>query len=126
MRLTDETRDVYSGPAERTMNREITVTELLAAWSAGNEVAQGQLMEIVYGELKQLARAYPTTRAAEPIGDGDDPRPRGLLEARRSAPRAMAQPKPLLRHRCAGDATNPRRSRPCAPERPSDRAMSCR
>lgn len=40
------------------MNREVTVTELLAAWSAGNEVAQGQLMEIVYGELKQLARAY--------------------------------------------------------------------
>jgi len=34
------------------------VTELLVAWSRGNQVAQGQLIEIVYAELKQLAKAY--------------------------------------------------------------------
>jgi RNA polymerase sigma factor (TIGR02999 family) len=34
------------------------VTELLVAWSQGNERAQGQLIEIVYAELKKLAKAY--------------------------------------------------------------------
>ena len=34
------------------------VTELLVAWSQGNERAQGQLIDIVYAELKQLAKAY--------------------------------------------------------------------
>ena len=34
------------------------VTELLVAWSRGSQGAQGQLIEIVYGELKQLAKAY--------------------------------------------------------------------
>jgi RNA polymerase sigma factor (TIGR02999 family) len=40
------------------MPREVDVTELLADWSKGNEVARGQLIEIVYGELKRLAKAY--------------------------------------------------------------------
>ncbi len=34
------------------------VTELLIAWNQGNPVAQHQLIETVYGELKQLAKAY--------------------------------------------------------------------
>jgi RNA polymerase sigma factor (TIGR02999 family) len=34
------------------------VTGLLVAWSAGNQAAQSRLMEVVYGELKQLAKAY--------------------------------------------------------------------
>jgi hypothetical protein len=34
------------------------VTELLLAWSDGNHAAQTRLMDIVYTELKQLAKAY--------------------------------------------------------------------
>ena len=40
------------------MTGAMDVTELLVAWSQGNQVAQGQLIEIVYSELKQLAKAY--------------------------------------------------------------------
>lgn len=34
------------------------VTELLVAWGEGNRAAHSELMEVVYSELKQLARAY--------------------------------------------------------------------
>ena len=34
------------------------VTGLLVAWSEGNRAAQSELMDIVYGELKGLAKAY--------------------------------------------------------------------
>jgi RNA polymerase sigma factor (TIGR02999 family) len=34
------------------------VTELLVAWGEGNRAAHSELMELVYSELKQLARAY--------------------------------------------------------------------
>ena len=40
------------------MTGAMDVTELLVAWSHGNQVAHGQLIEIVYSELKQLAKAY--------------------------------------------------------------------
>jgi RNA polymerase sigma-70 factor, ECF subfamily len=40
------------------MNRDTDVTGLLRAWSDGDRGAHGQLMDTVYGELKQLARAY--------------------------------------------------------------------
>jgi RNA polymerase sigma factor (TIGR02999 family) len=40
------------------MTRDTDVTGLLRAWSDGDRHAHGQLMDIVYGELKQLARAY--------------------------------------------------------------------
>ena len=34
------------------------VTRLLLAWSGGDGAASGQLMELVYNELRQLARGY--------------------------------------------------------------------
>lgn len=34
------------------------LTGLLRAWRQGDEAAQGQLLEVVYAELKQLARTY--------------------------------------------------------------------
>jgi RNA polymerase sigma factor (TIGR02999 family) len=34
------------------------VTELLVAWGEGDQTAQSELMEIVYAELKRLAKAY--------------------------------------------------------------------
>lgn len=34
------------------------VTKLLAAWRAGNAAAGDRVMELVYGELKQLARGH--------------------------------------------------------------------
>ena len=40
------------------MTGAMDVTALLVAWSQGNRIAQGQLIEIVYSELKQLAKAY--------------------------------------------------------------------
>jgi RNA polymerase sigma factor (TIGR02999 family) len=43
---------------QRVMIGSMDVTELLAAWSQGNQFAHDQLIEIVYGELKQLAKAY--------------------------------------------------------------------
>ena len=40
------------------MTPAMDVTELLVAWSRGSQGAQGQLIEIVDRELKQLAKAY--------------------------------------------------------------------
>src|SRR5215216_202090 len=40
------------------MTSATDVTGLLVAWSEGNHAAQSKLMELVYGELKQLAKAY--------------------------------------------------------------------
>lgn len=40
------------------MTGAMDVTELLVAWSQGNEGAQTQLIEIVYAELKKLAKSY--------------------------------------------------------------------
>ena len=40
------------------MSSRSDVTELLAAWRDGSDDAAAPLMEIVYGELKQLARGY--------------------------------------------------------------------
>lgn len=40
------------------MTSSSDVTELLLAWSEGDHAAQTPLMEIVYAELKQLAKAY--------------------------------------------------------------------
>jgi len=40
------------------MTRDTDVTGLLRAWSDGDRRAHSRLMDIVYGELKQLARAY--------------------------------------------------------------------
>ena len=34
------------------------VTALLVAWSQGDETARGQLIDVVYGELRALARVY--------------------------------------------------------------------
>ncbi len=34
------------------------VTQLLIAWSGGNEAALGELMPLVYDELRHLARHY--------------------------------------------------------------------
>jgi RNA polymerase sigma factor (TIGR02999 family) len=46
----------YSVPymEEQTIN----VTELLRAWSAGNQTALDQLIPVVHGELKRIARRY--------------------------------------------------------------------
>ena len=40
------------------MNSTADVTGLLVAWSEGDQTAQSHLMELVYAELKQLAKAY--------------------------------------------------------------------
>lgn len=40
------------------MATDADVTGWLVAWQQGNQAAQGQLLETVYGELKQLARMY--------------------------------------------------------------------
>jgi RNA polymerase sigma-70 factor, ECF subfamily len=40
------------------------VTALLAAWGEGNQAAQSELMNIVYSELKRLAKAYLRREAA--------------------------------------------------------------
>jgi RNA polymerase sigma-70 factor, ECF subfamily len=40
------------------MQRASDVTDLLAAWTAGDRAAQSRLLEVVYEELKQLARSY--------------------------------------------------------------------
>ena len=34
------------------------ITQLLAAWSSGDETAMDQLMPLVYGELRRIARRY--------------------------------------------------------------------
>ena len=34
------------------------ITELLQAWSAGNQAAVGQIIELVYPELHQMARKH--------------------------------------------------------------------
>jgi hypothetical protein len=34
------------------------ITELLQAWSAGNQAAGGQIIELVYPELHQMARKH--------------------------------------------------------------------
>ena len=36
----------------------VNVTELLRAWSAGNQTALDQLIPVVHGELKRIARRY--------------------------------------------------------------------
>ena len=41
------------------------ITQLLAAWSSGDETAVDQLMPLVYGELKRIARRY---MAGQPAG----------------------------------------------------------
>jgi len=40
------------------MNPEADITGLLAAWCDGEHTARSDLLEIVYGELQQLAKAY--------------------------------------------------------------------
>jgi RNA polymerase sigma factor (TIGR02999 family) len=40
------------------MSSSTDVTGLLVAWRNGDAAAHGQLMELVYGELRQLAKAY--------------------------------------------------------------------
>jgi RNA polymerase sigma factor (TIGR02999 family) len=40
------------------MGSAMDVTGLLVAWRSGDEAAQERLIEVVYGELKRLARAY--------------------------------------------------------------------
>ena len=40
------------------MGGAMDVTGLLMAWSDGDRAAHERLVEIVYGELKQLAKAY--------------------------------------------------------------------
>ena len=40
------------------MSSTSDVTALLVAWAQGNQAAQSELMEVVYAELKRLAKAY--------------------------------------------------------------------
>jgi RNA polymerase sigma factor (TIGR02999 family) len=46
---------IYSVQMEE---QPINVTELLRAWSAGNQTALDQLIPVVHGELKRIARRY--------------------------------------------------------------------
>jgi RNA polymerase sigma-70 factor, ECF subfamily len=47
--------DAIFGPMEE---QPINVTALLRAWSAGNQTALDQLIPVVHGELKRIARRY--------------------------------------------------------------------
>src|SRR5580700_630806 len=45
-------------PAEKSMPAKGDVSRLLSQMTAGDEVAQGELMPLVYDELRRLARGY--------------------------------------------------------------------
>ena len=88
------------------------VTRILDALSRGEPQAAGELLPLVYDELRRLAAVgWPGEARADARRHG--PGPRGLPAAGRRRPRpAVAGPRPFLRRRGRGDAAHPGRERP--------------
>src|SRR6058998_3738327 len=87
------------------------VTQLLLAWSEGDQAALEQLMPLVYAELRRLAKRYMRNERA-----GHTLQTTALIHEAYlrliDAPRALAKSRALLCDRCPPDAADSRRLRP--------------
>jgi RNA polymerase sigma-70 factor, ECF subfamily len=86
------------------------ITTLLHAHAAGDPLALERLLPRVYDELRRIARARLRRERAS-IRSPHRAGARGLSQADAARPGLLAGPRPLLRHRLAGDAQRARR--PC-------------
>ncbi len=87
------------------------ISELLAAWGSGDQRALDELTPLVYEELRWLAHHYMSRERPGHIAPDHGPGQRGVPEPGRSERDALAESRPLLRHRRTTDAADPRRSR---------------
>ena len=83
------------------------VTQLLVAWSSGDQAARDELMPVVYEELRRLAHHYMKTGASRAhlanIGAGK----RSIPPASGSNEHSVAEPRTLFRYCCSINATDP-------------------
>ena len=78
------------------------VSRLLAGWAAGDADALGNLMPIVYDELR---RTFVAPARARPVASSADrARPRSVVEDRREGSAVVRKPRSILRTGRKGDA----------------------
>src|SRR5262245_5240684 len=91
------------------------VTQLLLAWSDGDQTALEELTPLVYAELRRLAEKYMRhERAGHPLQTTAlvNEAYLRLIDLKQAQ---WPQPRALLRHRCPGNEAHPGGFRPQAP-----------
>ena len=99
------------------------ITRLLREWQDGSAQALERLTPLVYRELHTLASRYLSRERRDHTLQATALVNEAYLKIGRPAGR-LAEPRPLLRHRRAADAADPRG--PCAPGRPRRSAAAAR
>ena len=82
------------------------ITQLLREWSAGDRSALDKLLPLVSAELRRMAKRYMGQQQR-----GHTLQTTALIHEAYTAGWAgeetLAEPRPFLRRRCAGDAAHP-------------------
>jgi RNA polymerase sigma factor (sigma-70 family) len=87
------------------------VTQLLKAWSGGDQQALNELMPTLYAEIRKLAGSYLRRERPDHTLQATALGQRGVYAARRSARGAVAESGAFLRYRSPDHAPHPGRSR---------------
>ena len=91
-------------PELRPAETSPDITQLLIAWGGGDLRAMERLAPVLQQELHRVAVRAPGGRAARAYPANHRPGERDLPPADRLEERALAEPRPILRHGLADDA----------------------
>ena len=105
-------------PAEKSMETSSqSISLLLQRWSDGDSGALEQLMPLVYGELRRMARRYMGQQPSSHTLQATALIHEAYLRLVGQEERTLGEPRSFLRRCRAGHAPHPCGLRPCAAKR---------